>query len=52
VVLADAGYGDETAFRDGITAFGMLYAAGIRPGITAWVSRTAPLPPDAQGWKR
>src|SRR5471032_2707020 len=31
VVLADAGYGDETAFRDGITELGMLYAVGIRP---------------------
>lgn len=26
VVLADAGYGDETALRDGITESGMLYA--------------------------
>ena len=32
VVLADAGYGDETAFRDGITAVGLLYAVGIRYG--------------------
>lgn len=30
VVLADAGYGDETAFREGITALGMLYAVGTR----------------------
>ena len=47
VVLADAGYGDETAFRDGITALGMLYAAGIRPGTTVWAPGTAPLPPKA-----
>jgi SRSO17 transposase len=39
VVLADAGYGDETAFRDGITALGMLYAVGIRPGTTVWCGR-------------
>jgi SRSO17 transposase len=31
VVLANAGYGDETALRDGITELGMLYAVGIRP---------------------
>lgn len=31
VVLADAGYGDETAFRDGITGLGTRYAVGIRP---------------------
>ena len=45
VVLADAGYGDETAFRDGITALGMLYAVGIRPATTVWAPGTAPLPP-------
>lgn len=47
VVLADAGYGDETAFRDGITALGMLYAVGIRPATTVWAPGTAPLPPKA-----
>jgi len=47
VVLADAGYGDETAFRNGITALGMLYAVGIRPGTTVWAPGTAPLPPKA-----
>lgn len=45
VVLADAGYGDETAFRDGITDLGMLYAVGIRPATTVWAPGTAPLPP-------
>jgi SRSO17 transposase len=47
VVLADAGYGDETAFRDGITELGMLYAVGIRPGTTVWAPGAAPLPPKA-----
>ena len=47
VVLADAGYGDETAFRDGITQLGMFYAVGIRPGTTVWAPGTAPLPPKA-----
>ena len=45
VVLADAGYGDETAFRDGITAMGMLYAVGIRPATTVWAPGMASLPP-------
>jgi SRSO17 transposase len=45
VVLADAGYGDETGFRDGITALGLLYAVGIRPATTVWAPGTAPLPP-------
>ena len=47
VVLADAGYGDETAFRDSITALGMLYAVGIRPGTTVWAPGTAALLPKA-----
>ena len=47
VVLADAGYGDETAFRDSITAMGLLYAVGIRPATTVWAPGTAPLPPKA-----
>jgi SRSO17 transposase len=47
VVLADAAYGDETAFRDGITAMGLPYAVGIRPGTTVWAPGTAPLPPKA-----
>lgn len=45
VVLADAGYGDETDFRDGITELGMLYSVGIRPATTVWAPGTAPLPP-------
>lgn len=47
VVLADAGYGDETAFRGAITAMGLLYAVGIRPATTVWAPGTAPLPPKA-----
>lgn len=45
VVLADAGYGDETAFRDGMTEMGLLYSVGIRPGTTAWAPGVVPLPP-------
>lgn len=46
-VLGDAGYGDETAFRDGVTALGMLYAVAIHPGTTVWAPGTVPLPPKA-----
>jgi SRSO17 transposase len=31
IVLADAGYGDETAFRDELTRLVLLYAVGVRP---------------------
>ena len=45
VVLADAGYGDETAFRDTLTQWGLLYAVGIRPTTTVWPPGITPLPP-------
>jgi SRSO17 transposase len=45
VVLADAGYGDETAFREGLTALGLLYAVGVRPATSVWAPGVAPLPP-------
>lgn len=45
VVLADAAYGDETAFCDGLTELGLLYAVGVRPATTVWAPGVAPLPP-------
>jgi SRSO17 transposase len=45
VVLADAAYGDETAFRDGITALGLPYVVGIRPATSVWAPGVEPLPP-------
>lgn len=47
VVLADAAYGDETAFRDGITDLGLIYAVGIRPTTNVWAPGVEPLPPKA-----
>ena len=44
VVLADAGYGDETAFQDGITEMDMLCSVGICPVTPIWAPGTAPLP--------
>ena len=45
VVLTDAGYGDDTDFRDGLTELGLLYSVGIRPATTVWAPGVAPLPP-------
>jgi SRSO17 transposase len=45
MVLADAGYGSDTKFRDEVTALGFQYAMGIGPGATVWAPGTAPLPP-------
>ncbi len=48
IVLGDAGYGDETAFRDGVTALGLLYAVGIKPATSVWGPGMSPLPPIPQ----
>ena len=45
IVAADAGYGDDTDYRDGITGLGLLYVLGIKPGTTVWAPGTGPLPP-------
>jgi SRSO17 transposase len=45
VVAADAGYGDDTDYRDGITALRLRYVVGIKPGTTVWAPETGPLPP-------
>jgi len=35
-VLMDAGYGDETAMRDRLSAHELSYAAAVRPATTVW----------------
>jgi len=45
IVLADAGYGVDTAFRDGVTALGLAYVVGIQSSTTLWPPGLAPLPP-------
>jgi SRSO17 transposase len=47
VVLADAGYGIDTAFRSGLTAMGLTYIVGIQSSISLWPPGTGPLPPKA-----
>src|SRR5919202_1205481 len=48
VVVVDAGYGNDTDFRDGITGLGLAYVAGI-PGTTGlWPPGAGPLP--ARPW--
>src|SRR3954451_12932961 len=44
VVVTDAGYGNGTDFRDGITAAGLPYVAGILGTTTLWPPGTGPLP--------
>lgn len=44
-VLADAAYGTDTDFRDGITALGLPYVVGIQSSTSLWPPGVAPLPP-------
>lgn len=45
IVLADAGYGNETAFRESLTGLGLTYAVGIQSAVTVWEPGCGPLPP-------
>ena len=45
VVPMDAGYGVNTALRDGVMALGLTYVAGIQPQTSVWKEGTGPLPP-------
>jgi len=47
-VDADAGYGADTAFRDGLTELGLPYIVGITGTTTVWANGHAPLPSAAQ----
>src|SRR5215204_2212588 len=44
VVVIDAGYGNDTDFRDGITGLGLTYVAGILGTTTLWPPGAGPLP--------
>lgn len=46
VVLADAGYGSETAFRTALTRMGLAYIVGISSSTSVWAPGTGPLPPQ------
>jgi SRSO17 transposase len=43
VVLADAGYGNDTAFRNGLTEFGLTYVVGVQGSTAVWAPGTEPL---------
>ncbi len=46
-VLADAGYGDTTEFREGVRARHLPYVVGIKSGTSVWPPGLTPLPPAA-----
>src|SRR5437763_4744901 len=45
VVVTDAGYGNDTDSRDGVTALGLAYVAGIQGTTGLWPPGAGPLPP-------
>jgi SRSO17 transposase len=47
VVLADAGYGDVTEYRDGLVARGLEYVVGIQGTLSLWPPGAAPIPPPS-----
>lgn len=44
-VLADAGYGVDTAFRQALSDMGLLYAVGVTSAVSVWPPGVEPLPP-------
>jgi SRSO17 transposase len=47
-VVADAGYGNDTKFREALTAMGIEYAVGIQSTVSLWRPGEEPLPPKAK----
>ncbi len=45
LVVVDAGYGVDTAFRQKLTALGFTYVVGITGQVSVWPEGQAPLPP-------
>ena len=46
-VLADAGYGVDTAFRERLSQLGLTYVVGVTGHVTVWPPGRTPLPPAA-----
>lgn len=44
-VLADAGYGVDTAFRQALSDMGLFYAVGVTSAVVVWPPGVKPLPP-------
>ena len=48
-VLADAAYGNDSQFREGLTELGLEYVVGVQKSTTVWRPGEAPRP--AKRWK-
>jgi SRSO17 transposase len=45
VVVADAAYGSDTVWREGLSELGLPYAVGVLSSVTVWPPGVKPLPP-------
>jgi SRSO17 transposase len=45
IVLADAGYGNDTAFRTALTRLSLPYVVGVQSSVRLWAPGVGPLPP-------
>ena len=45
IVLADAGYGNETQWREALSAMDLEYCVGVQSVTTVWAAGTGPLAP-------
>jgi SRSO17 transposase len=48
VVLADAGYGEITDFRETLADSGYSYVVGVPGAVAVWAPGTGPIPPSRQ----
>jgi SRSO17 transposase len=46
VVLADAGYGNENAFREALSDLELEYCVGVQSVTTVWLAGTGPVAPE------
>jgi SRSO17 transposase len=51
VVIADAAYGNDNGFRDGVTGLGLKYAVAIQASTTVWRPGESPLLPQERSEK-
>ena len=49
IVLADAAYGINTDFRDGLTQLELQYVVGVQSSLTVWEPGKQPLPAKPRG---
>jgi SRSO17 transposase len=49
IVLADAAYGINTEFRDGLTELELQYVVGVQSSMTVWEPGQQPLPAKPRG---